>query len=515
MKKKLLIGFILLLVSITAGLPQQPSQGQTNPVDKPTGFQLLNTEKSLSMASLKGHVTLLFFWTYSHLNSIHALSDMETLMKQYGDQPFQVVGVHSPKFYNEQNVDSVKAAIIRNGISFPVIVDKGHALWKRYGVQAWPTYIVISSEGAVVGRLAGEKRLKLLEPMIKQTLKQGKKKKTLTKQRYVPQPPKYPDTLLSFPAKLAMDVKNKILYIADSGHHQVVEAQLTDKGTAKILHRIGSGNRGLIDGDYTAAAFSMPVGLAWANGLLYVADMDNHAIRVLDLSAHKVSTFAGDGNYGEFGQPNSPGAVAVYNHTLYVAMSGGHQLWTASLSGEDKELELYVGNGYENFVDGSALGSSLARPAGFAVDDKDKRLFFVDADVSALRVVSLIDDSVKSIIGQGMFKYGFKDGAFAQAQLQFPLAIAYKDNRVYVADTFNHALRAADLKDGKIYTLLWPSEDKKTLINNGTKTSQQPLNEPGGLLFDGNTLYISDSNNHMIRLYDIEKKTLNTLMWQK
>lgn len=523
MKNKLFTSLILLATLVTLSFTREPPATQKKPADsaaaKPAGFQLLNTDKSLSMASLKGHVTLLFFWTYSNLNSIHALADMETLMQMYGAKPFQVVGVHSPKFFNEREGRNVRAAVIRHGITFPVIVDKSYALWKKYGIKAWPTYIVIGSGGGVVGRLAGEKRLKLLEPIIKQALKRGKKKKTLTKQRFVSQPPKYPGTLLSFPCKMALDEKNQRLYIADSGHHQVVEAQLLDTAKAKIVSRIGTGKRGFTNGDYSAASFSMPMGLAFHNGLLYVADMDNHAIRVVDTASKKVTTFAGDGTFGEFGKPNSPGAVIVHDNTLYVAMSGGHQLWKASLAGETKgetgELELYVGNGYENFIDGSALGSSLARPAGFAVDGEGKRLFFVDADVSALRVVSLADDSVKSLIGEGMFKYGFKDGELAQAQMQFPLAAAYAENKVYLADTFNHALRMADLKEGKIYTLLWSSEDKKHLVNNGTKTSQPPLNEPGGLLLRGNMLYIADTNNHKIHVYDIEKRTLQTLVWEQ
>jgi sugar lactone lactonase YvrE/peroxiredoxin len=511
MKNPLIISMVVLLfIAPVLSIAQDPP---AKPPAKPSGFQLLNTAKSLSMASLKGHVVLLYFWTYSNINSIHALDDMEALMRTFNEKPFQVVAVHSPKFYNERDGDNVKAAIIRHGITFPVIVDKGHALWKKYGVRAWPTYVLIGSGGKLLGSMAGERRLKLLEPMIKQALKRGKKGKTLAKEKYDSRPPLYPDSPLAFPAKLALDGENKRLYISDSGRHQVVEALLESPGRAKVLRRFGSGQKGLKDGDLNTACFSRPLGLAFYKGVLYVADSGNHAIRAVDLNGEKVDTIAGDGTYGQFGKPNSPSALAVHGNTLYIAMCGGHQLWTMALdpAQKKKELELYVGNGYENFIDGSALGSSLSQPSGFTVDAEGKQLFFADAAVSALRRVSFSDNSVKTLIGKGMFKYGFKDGKFAEAELQYPLAAAYHKGTVYVADTFNHALRAAELEKGEIFTLLWRSEDKKNLVNHGTKTGKLPLNEPGGLLVHGNLIYIADTNNHLIRVYDIEKRSLETL----
>ena len=71
------------------------------------GSAWLNTERPLSLADLRGKLVLLDFWTYCCINCLHVLEDLKYLERKYAGRPFVVVGVHSPKFSNEDDAESV------------------------------------------------------------------------------------------------------------------------------------------------------------------------------------------------------------------------------------------------------------------------------------------------------------------------------------------------------------------------------------------------------------------------
>jgi DNA-binding beta-propeller fold protein YncE len=489
----------------------QAKQGKPKAPEFPASLTWLNSEEKLSFEKLNGHVVLLYFWNYGSIYCLHTLPDMEYLQQKYEDKPFYVIGIHSGMFYNEQDPENVRSALARLKIDFPVVVDTKHVLRKGYGIRAWPTYVLIGSDRTGLAAIAGERRREVLERLVSGALKTEKKSNTLAQKKYTIKRPALKETQLSFPTNLALDLEKRILYISDSSHHQLVEAALQSPLTAKVLNRIGSGKQDLKNGSYSSASFSYPQGIAFHKGILYVADMGNHAIRTVDLAKQSVKTRIGNGEYGEFGKPNSPRDLVVYDKTLYITMAGSHQIWTMDVNG--KEIELYVGNGYENFIDGSALGSSLAQPSGITVDSKGKRLYFTDTQSSALRYSSLEDGSVKTLIGKGLYKYGFADGTYAEAALQLPLGICYINKKIYMADTYNHALREIDIEKGEILTLLRPrsSRDKTSCIIDGKDSGILSLNEPGGLLVFDNRVYIADTNNHLIRVYDLTAKKMETL----
>jgi DNA-binding beta-propeller fold protein YncE len=509
----LLVIFSLLGSAVLYGKGQAQKGRSLKIPEFPAGLIWFNTGETLSIQKLKGHVILLTFWTYGSINSLHTLPDLEYLQQKFKDKPFTVIGIHSGMFFNEQEDESVRAAVSRYNISVPVVVDKQHILWKRFRPRAWPTYLLVGSDGTALSVLTGEKKRKVLEKMIKGALKKGKKSKTLASAKYQFKQDIFNDTPLSFPSRITLDREKSILYISDSKHNRIIAAKLQTANSANILYRIGSGDKDLRNGDYNKAAFSNPQGLALHNGFLYVADADNHAIRAVDLTHGKIKTLIGDGKYGGFGKPNSPWDLIFHNGLLYIAMAGSHQIWTLDV--KTKEIDLHAGNGYENFVDGSALGSCLAQPTSISIDLDQQRLYFLDSISSSLRYCSLSNGRIKTLIGEGLFKYGFADGVYAKASFQRPMGVYYSKQNIYIADSYNHALRKVDLKKGELTTLVrrggTNGRDKnKTFIAN-KEFDMMPLNEPNDLLVFKNHVYIADTNNHCIRVYNLETKTLETL----
>jgi len=458
----------------------------------PDGFQWLNTDRPLSVAKdLKGQVVVLDFWTYCCINCMQALPDLEYIEEKFAGQPVLVVGVHSAKFENEKDAANIRAAIHRYRIKHPVLVDKEMSVWQRYGVRAWPTFVFIDPAGQVVGAVSGEGHRKLIEQVVAALLDEGREKGTLARGPLTLATgwEKRDRSMLSFPGKVTADPDGKRLFVSDSNHNRI----LVVDPAGKVLRVIGSGQRGLKDGPFVDAQFANPQGTALDGKTLYVADTDNHAVRKVDLGAGTVTTLAGNGkqSYDRIGggkgtaQPlASPWDVALHQGRLYVAMAGLHQLWVCDL--KTFVTRAWTGSGGENIIDGPPRSAQLAQPSGLAI--LDGHIYFADSEVSGIRRASLKTGEVETLIGTGLFEFGFQDGKWKEAKLQHPLGVAVRDGRLLVADSYNHRVRELDLKKRTIRTLL--GDEKGALF------------EPSGLAVLDGALYIADTNHHRILRFD-------------
>jgi peroxiredoxin len=89
---------------------------------------------------------------------------------RYHDVGLTVVAVHSPEFFWERSHDRVVAATRKRGILYPVVQDNDHAVWKRWGVWAWPTTFLVDRHGVVRYRHIGEGEVETTEAMIRRLL---------------------------------------------------------------------------------------------------------------------------------------------------------------------------------------------------------------------------------------------------------------------------------------------------------------------------------------------------------
>ena len=101
----------------------------------------LNLARPLSRDDLRGKVVILDFWTYGCINCVHVLEDLKRLEAKYGDQ-LLVIGVHTPKFDNEKNIETLRNIIVRYGIEHPVVHDTDFLLGTFFGMRAWPTQVL-------------------------------------------------------------------------------------------------------------------------------------------------------------------------------------------------------------------------------------------------------------------------------------------------------------------------------------------------------------------------------------
>ncbi len=457
----------------------------------PDNLEWFNTEEPLTLASQRGKVVLLDFWTYCCINCMHVLPDLRYLENKYPDT-LTVIGIHSPKFENERVGEQLQKAINRHHIRHPVANDTRFQLWRAYGIKAWPSLIFIDPEGYVVGILRGEGRRQQIDELISKHLDAAEQKGVLAPSPMPSVPRSEPDTTLSFPGKVL--ATRKSLYIADSGRNRILETY----HDGRIRRIFGSGTAGMLDGNETAAMFNNPQGMTLAGDFLYVADTDNHAIRRIHLKSGDVMTLAGDGKQGRYvadsfkepldAQLNSPWDLTYHESDLYIAMAGQHQIWRMNLN--HLAIERCAGSGREDIVDGPAQSACFAQPSGITA--LDNTLYVADAETSSIRALQISQSTVSTLVGKGLFDFGDRDGVGREARLQHPLGIAVdpERNALWVADTFNSKIKRIDLQTSEVSKFKFGLQ----------------LDEPGGLSLFRDKLFIANTNAHQIVMLDLSSR---------
>lgn len=475
------------------------------------GTHWLNTSGEITLKDLRGKIVLLDFWTYCCINCMHILPDLTYLEQKYPNE-LVVIGVHSGKFNNEKDSENIRRAIMRYEIKHPVINDANMTIWRKFSINTWPSFALIDPEGNFCGTLSGEGNRENLDLVISRVIAYHKAKGTLdeTPVRFDLEANKAAPTPLRFPGKILADEAGKRLFISDSNHNRIVVADLT----GKVQYVIGSGAIGSQDGAYNVAQFDHPQGMDLSGDLLYVADTENHMIRVVDLKLKQVKTVAGTGKQSrqfiQGGRPlltslASPWDVKKVGEKLFIAMAGFHQIWV--LNGTES-VRVFAGSGKEDIQNGSLARAALAQPSGITTDGEF--LYVVDSEGSAVRKIGATSSGqVTTLVGtydlpQGrcLFEFGDIDGVGNQSRLQHPLGIEYHKGKLYIADTYNHKIKVVDIAQRSVKTLLGGRQSGVT---------ESELSEPAGLSIAGNKLYIADTNNHRIRVYDLGTQKLSTL----
>jgi len=129
-----------------------------------------------TIASLKGQVVLVDFWTYSCINCIRSLKHIESWYQKYHEQGFVVIGVHAPEFEFESDPNNVSRAIERFGIHYPVAMDNQLSTWRNYNNHYWPAHYLISRDGKVVETHFGEGQYAETEQKIQSLLGKAQEK---------------------------------------------------------------------------------------------------------------------------------------------------------------------------------------------------------------------------------------------------------------------------------------------------------------------------------------------------
>lgn len=135
-----------------------------------SGIETWLNSPPLTMASLRGKVVLIDFWTYSCINCVRTLPFVTGLDQKYRDKGLVVIGVHAPEFEFEKKVDNIEQAIQKYHIAYPVAVDNELRTWDNFHNRYWPAQYLIDQQGNVVYTHFGEGGEATMERHIQQLL---------------------------------------------------------------------------------------------------------------------------------------------------------------------------------------------------------------------------------------------------------------------------------------------------------------------------------------------------------
>lgn len=183
---KAVLCFFAMIVAGTVGVPikilakeqgadqgaadvalQLPVEGALPSLDGAADW--LNSQ-SLTAADLRGKVVIIQFWTYTCINWLRTLPYVRAWAEKYKDQGLVVIGVHSPEFAFEKNVENVRWAAKELRVNYPIALDSDHALWRAFKNEYWPALYFIDTRGQIRHHQFGEGKYEQSEKIIQQLL---------------------------------------------------------------------------------------------------------------------------------------------------------------------------------------------------------------------------------------------------------------------------------------------------------------------------------------------------------
>lgn len=448
------------------------------------------------IASHRGRVVVLAFWSASSVYCHNVLSDMQHLQRKYLDN-LSVLAIHVPKFSAELDSKTLQDVIDRLDVQLPVANDTQWTAWQHYDIQSWPSIVLIDVNGMIAGRYAGDDQKKEIESHVAELLA-GVKKNLGAKSKLLQVKPKSKKfSVLNSPCGLLRHLN--LLYIADTGHHRLLECTLD----GRIKRVFGNGLPLYLDGNPAEASFNRPMGISAGREYLYVADTGNHAVRRIRLLDGLVDTILGNGKPGFVQdklvnvfhdvQLNNPSSIIVHQDMLVIADSGNNCLSVFNLA--NQHFSQLAGSGALGLLDGIGVRAELAHP--LALSGSKNYLYVVEGCSSSVRTVAIPEGRVNTLFGQGLYQYGKEDGPRKTAGLQHPFAIVMDEARnvLWVADSYNHKVRSINL-----HTNMLSSNDMmKSLVN------------PSALALDEESLWIADSATSQIHRYFVATEYLSRI----
>jgi DNA-binding beta-propeller fold protein YncE len=279
---------------------------------------------------------------------------------------------------------------------------------------------------------------------------------------------------------------------------------IIDSGTQSIRHADPDGTIG------TLATFdTVPAGIAFDAGAVLVALGDQRIVRI-DPMTQAVTTLAGglkqsgflDGAAGDARFSRPAGLLADGAGKLYVADGGNYALRVIDLA--SGAVTTFAGAASIGSEDGIGGTARFWAPAGFAVSTAGIA-YVTDGNNHTIRRVALDSQTVTTLAGAAG-KMGNADGSSGDARFYQPSGIALDDAAqiLYIADGGNHAVRKMDLSSGTVSTLAPSAMSGADLTR---------LSSPDGLFLDGNRLFVSDHDLHVIAAIDLSASAMTLALF--
>jgi sugar lactone lactonase YvrE len=322
---------------------------------------------------------------------------------------------------------------------------------------------------------------------------------------------------LNYPVGIALDSVGNV-YIADTSNHRIREVVAA---TGNIQTIAGNGVAGYSGdgGSATSASLSYPQGVAVDGaGNVYISDTSNHRIREVVAATGTIKTIAGNGisGYSGDGGPATsaaldfPGRVAV-DSAGNVFIPDGYNSVIREVVAATGNIQTIAGNGTFSYSGdgGPATSAGLHFPRDVAVDIFGN-VYIADTGNNVIREVVAATGQIRTIAGTGDqgYYYSGDGGPATSAQLNTPYGIAVDMfGDVYIADSFNNAIREVVAATGTIETI--GGYGPNYLGDGGPATSASLVTPESVALDSAGNIYIAETFNNVIRSINVGQAALS------
>ncbi len=155
---------------VASSLPGSVGLQDLGPAPELTGITDWINSDPLTLASLRGKVVLVQFWTFACINCIHVQPYVKAWYDRYAADGFVVIGVHTPELSFEREIANVRRAVADDGVRFPVAFDPAYATWNAYHNSYWPAFYFLDKQGHIRHTHWGEGDYAGSEQVIRQLL---------------------------------------------------------------------------------------------------------------------------------------------------------------------------------------------------------------------------------------------------------------------------------------------------------------------------------------------------------
>jgi sugar lactone lactonase YvrE len=295
------------------------------------------------------------------------------------------------------------------------------------------------------------------------------------------------------------------LYFCDLDNQRIRRLDLKSRRTTTVA---GNGDKTYAGdgGPATGASLNMPHEIQFdSGGNFYVAERDNHVIRRVDAKTRRISTFAGTGSAGFSGdggpaaraQLRQPHSIAVdaRGGRLLICDIGNHRIRQVDL--RTGVIETFGGTGSRQATpDGASIRETPLNGPRTMVFDRAGNLYLALREGNAIYRIDAKALTIHHLAGTGEQGYSGDGGQARAATLAGPKGLAWAPGTLWIADTENHVVRRIDLGSGIIKTVLGTARRGDGPEPNPRECA---LSRPHALFAYRGVLYVSDSEAHRIR----------------
>lgn len=316
-------------------------------------------------------------------------------------------------------------------------------------------------------------------------------------------------TSARFNSPEGIETDGTYLYVADTKNHTIRKIEVS---TGNVITLAGKrGQNGTSNGTGTDATFNGPGSLTLLGDQLYVADTDSHTIRRVNKDSGYTDTIAG--SPGQLGSTDGIGKNARFNYPLGIDNDGQYLFIADTYNHTIRLLDPATGEVYTiagradepDYKDGSFNEARFKYPYGLRV--VNGVIIVADYGNDAIRVLDFQSNSVGTVIGIAN-QPGSTDGSYEVAQFNSPSDVDIIGDYLYVTEVSNHTIRKIDWYTGEVTTLAGKAPNQGTTDGIGEDSM---FNTPGGIIKEGDTLYVADTYNNTIRMINIATGEVSTL----